>query len=595
MSKYCITTYGLVAALALAVLSLAGCDALNLSPKDRLTDKNYWTKVEDLRLYVNGLYDYLPGPTAFGDNVSDNFVSSSPSPLLFDNLTLTDYSDGWQWHDVYRCNYMLERADRVSGVPDEIHQYKAEALFFRSLIYYSKVRTYGDVPWYEKSLTPADEEELMRPRDDRNLVLSHIISDLEYAIDSLPDKSRVPAGRLHKDAARAQLARVCLYYGTYMKYHGEQGSGEISSEALLRKAAQVSKDIIDTGRYEIVQGSDQGASQNHFEGYPLYYSNQFTQEDLTANKENILARHYTLGLVTQEIGRGVGNNGTGLSKDFVESFLMKDGTPIHNAGSGYKGDDTPADEFANRDPRIYQIIDNPHKPYIITSAGEVSVNKHGSVTNNGGVTGYPCVKFRSADPAQAEARSSTYDWFVYRYAEVLLIHAEAMAELGLCTQEVLDRTINQLRDRVEMAHLTVSPVADAKPIDYGYEISPLLYEIRRERRIELVAEDFRLDDLKRWNATRLLANPLTRLGIRITPAVREMYREDNITFGGEGRSTIEYRGATYLNPYPGKELNDPKREWGKSDRRWLQPIPKEQLLLNPHLTQNPGWEGVSAD
>ena len=81
-----------------------------------------------------------------------------------------------------------------------------------------------------------------------------------------------------------------------------------------------------------------------------------------------------------------------------------------------------------------------------------------------------------------------------------------------------------MRDRVEMAHLTMNPVADAAPVNYGYQLSNLLYEIRRERRIELVAENHRLDDLKRWNAMKLMENPKTMFGLKITPTVEKRIR-----------------------------------------------------------------------
>ncbi len=212
-----------------------------------------------------------------------------------------------------------------------------------------------------------------------------------------------------------------------------------------------------------------------------------------------------------------------------------------------------------------------------------------SCTPSAGVTGYPCTKFHSADPTQREARNTSYDWFIYRYAEVLLINAEANAELGTCTQTVLDKTINQLRDRVDMAHLTTTPVADAQPLDYGYTISNLLYEIRRERRIELIAEGFRMDDLKRWNAMKLMENPKTVLGIRVTDKVKEQYTGIT-TFGGDdGRSTIEYNGNTYVYQYTSKSLDDAGRKWSDNDRRWLYPLPTDELTINKNLTQNPGW------
>ncbi|SCD22151.1 SusD family [Proteiniphilum saccharofermentans] len=574
--------------------SLVACDVTDLSPIDSFTDESYWTSVNDLKLYANGLYGNLSAPTATGDNISDNFVTNSYSSYLFNELTIpaeASSDNGWYWNTIRNCNYFMQRYDKVPGPEEEINKYVAEVRFFRGLLYFDKIKSFGDVPWYETDLQTSDTEELYKARDNRDYVLGKIMADIGYAINWLPTKANAESGRLHKDAAKTQLARICLYYGTYKKYHNETSSVDsLSSTSLLQKAASLAKEIMDSGNYSIVKGTDAGSDQLSFDGYPLYYSNQFTQEDLSTNAEGILCRFYETGVLTHETGRQVSENGMGLSKDFVESFLMKDGTPIFNAGSGYKGDDNQENEFADRDPRIYQIIDNKHRPYTVIS-GTRYVNAVANVTASQGVTGYPCVKYRSANSKQAEARNTSYDWFVYRYAEVLLIYAEAQAELGLCTQEVLDKTINLLRDRVEMAHLTVSPVADVRPIDYGYTLSNLLYEIRRERRIELIAEGFRLDDLKRWNAMKLLENPKTMFGLRITDDVIAAYAAANITFGGaSGRPIITYDGETYLYQYAAaKTLNDAGRVWSDSDRRWLSPVPTNEITLNPNLIQNPGW------
>lgn len=575
--------------------SLVACNVADLSPIDSFTDESYWTSVNDLKLYANGLYENLGAPTATGDNISDNFVTNSYSSYLFNELTIpaeAASSNGWYWNTIRNCNYFMQRYDKVTGSEEEINKYVAEVRFFRGLLYYDKIKSFGDVPWYETDLQTSDTEELYKARDDRDYVLGKIIEDIEFAINWLPAKASAESGRLHKDAAKAQLARICLYYGTYKKYHNETSSDDsLSSTSLLKKAASLSKEIMDSGNYSIVKGTDAGSDQLAFDGYPLYYSNQFTQEDLSTNAEGILCRFYETGVWTHETGRQVSENGMGLSKDFVESFLMKDGTPIFNAGSGYEGDDNQENEFANRDPRIYQIIDNKHRPYTVIN-GTRYVNQVADVVASKGVTGYPCVKFRSANSKQAEARNTSYDWFVYRYAEVLLIYVEAQVELDLCTQEVLDKTINLLRDRIEMSHLKVNPIADARPINYGYNISNLLYEIRRERRIELVAEGFRLDDLKRWNAMKLLENPKTMFGLKITNDVITAYAATNITFGGEsGRPTIEYDGVTYLYQYKAaKTLNDAGRVWSSGDRRWLSPIPSNEITLNANLIQNPGWK-----
>ena len=567
--------------------AFTACDVTDKSPIDSLTDASYWRTVQDLKLYANGLYGNLDAPSVTKDNTSDNCVTTSYSSWLFNESSVpaTAGSAGWTWGNIRTCNFFLQRYETVSGTESEINQYVAEVRFFRALDYFGKIKAFGDVPWYEKDLQTTDKDELYKARDSKDFVLGKIIEDLEFAITWLPDLGKQESGRLTKDAARTQLARVCLYYGTYKKYHNE--SGPPTSGELLSKAITLTNEIMNSNNYTIVKGTDAGCGQLPFEGYPLYYSNQFVQEDLSSNKETILARYYEDGVLMHQTGRQAGSLGTGLSKDFVESFLCTDGLPI-SVSKMYKGDESLEDEFVNRDPRMYQIIDNRNKPFTIIN-GEQQVNPFPACGANDAVTGYPCVKFRSPLQAQWEANKTTYDWFVYRYAEVLLINAEAHAELGTCTQEVLDRTVNQLRDRVGMPHMTISPVADPAAIDYGYEVTPLIYEIRRERRIELVTEGHRLDDLKRWNAMKVFENPKTMLGIRITDAVRRLY-EGNVVFGGaDGRPTVEYQGKTYLFQYPSKSLDDPGRKWSPNDKRWFSPLPTDELTLNPNLKQNPGW------
>lgn len=567
--------------------AFTACDVTDKSPIDSLTDASYWRTVQDLKLYANGLYGNLDAPSVTKDNTSDNCVTTSYSSWLFNESSVpaTAGSAGWTWGNIRTCNFFLQRYETVSGTESEINQYVAEVRFFRALDYFGKIKAFGDVPWYEKDLQTTDKDELYKARDSKDFVLGKIIEDLEFAITWLPDLGKQESGRLTKDAARTQLARVCLYYGTYKKYHNE--SGPPTSGELLSKAITLTNEIMNSNNYTIVKGTDAGCGQLPFEGYPLYYSNQFVQEDLSSNKETILARYYEDGVLMHQTGRQAGSLGTGLSKDFVESFLCTDGLPI-SVSKMYKGDESLEDEFVNRDSRMYQIIDNRNKPFTIIN-GEQQVNPFPACGANDAVTGYPCVKFRSPLQAQWEANKTTYDWFVYRYAEVLLINAEAHAELGTCTQEVLDRTVNQLRDRVGMPHMTISPVADPAAIDYGYEVTPLIYEIRRERRIELVTEGHRLDDLKRWNAMKVFENPKTMLGIRITDAVRKLY-EGNVVFGGaDGRPTVEYQGKTYLFQYPSKSLDDPGRKWSPNDKRWFSPLPTDELTLNPNLKQNPGW------
>lgn len=566
---------------------MASCEVTDISPKDAITDDTYWANVSDLELYANNLYTNLTGPGVNKDDVSDNCVTTNYSGYLFNEITIpsTASDAGWSWTNIRACNFFLHRYQQVSGNEADINQYVAEVRFFRALDYFGKIKKFGDVPWYDKDLQTSDKEELYKGRDSRDFVLGKIIEDLEYAIQWLPAYGKAPEGRLTKDAARTQLARVCLHEGTYKKYH--KLSGSPTAEELIRKAADISGTIMTEGNYDIIKGSDAGSGQKPFDGYPLAYGNLFVQEDLVSNNECILPRIYEDGILTHETGRHAGILGSGLSKDFIESFLCSDGLPISLSNS-YEGDDYIETEVKNRDPRLYQIVDNLNRPYLVMN-GEQQVNPYPNVDPSGAVTGYSCVKYRSPLPIQAEAQKTSYDWFVYRYAEVLLIHAEAKAELNECTIDVLNQTINKLRDRVAMPHLTVNPVVDPNAIDYGYAVSPLLYEIRRERRIELIAEGFRMDDIKRWKAGKLFENPKTILGIRVTDKVISVY-PDGVFGGQSGRPLIEYNGKTYLRPYLGKSLTEAGRKWADNDKRYLDPLPTGELLLNTNLKQNPGWE-----
>jgi hypothetical protein len=184
------------------------------------------------------------------------------------------------------------------------------------------------------------------------------------------------------------------------------------------------------------------------------------------------------------------------------------------------------------------------------------------------------IKGRSGSIAAWNANASTYDCFIFRYAETLLIEAEAKAELGQCTQDVLDKTINLLRARVGMPPMVISSLVKDPDSDFP-SLPVLLDEIRRERRIELASEGFRFDDLHRWHAGTLINNPATILGIRLLPQYRARYTYDI--------SGVVTDADGYVRVYPGITA----RRW--DDRMYLYPIPIPELTLNPGLRQNPGW------
>ena len=223
----------------LFVSVLISCEGVtDISPKDSLTDASYWSKVEDLKLYANNLYTNLSAPGVDKDNVSDNCITTNYSSYLFNETTIpsTASEAGWTWGNIRNCNFFLTRYQKVQAAPSEVNPYVAEVRFFRALDYFGKIKQFGDVPWYDKDLQTADTDELYKPRDTRDFVLGKIIEDLEFAIQWLPDADKAEKGRLNKDAARTQLARVCLHEGTYKKYHAL--SGTPSANELIKKSGR---------------------------------------------------------------------------------------------------------------------------------------------------------------------------------------------------------------------------------------------------------------------------------------------------------------------------------------------------------------------
>lgn len=245
--------------IATAVLACGGllqsCDYTDLSPLEGFTDQTYWNSVTDLELYCNTLITSLPGASSTGDSESDNMVYQNLSDYLFNNMTVNNAS-GWDWGFIRSCNYFLTHYQTAKCSEAEKNRYAAEARFMRSIDYFGKIKRFGDVPWYDENLQTDSYEQLYKARDPRNMVLGKIIEDLQFAIQWLPEKSWGTFGeRPHKDAARQQLARVALHFGTYMKYHKEAESNGWSADKLLTLARDMSAAVMNSSAgYQVVKG-----------------------------------------------------------------------------------------------------------------------------------------------------------------------------------------------------------------------------------------------------------------------------------------------------------------------------------------------------
>lgn len=582
--------------LIIGLLSvLSSCQVTDTVPLDSITDLNYWKTPNDMKAFANSLYTTLAGPTwntaVWYDTDSDNELLNTPDPHLFNSMSIPASGGGWanaDWKNIRDVNYVLTHYKTVVGAAADINHYLGEIRFFRANEYFNKVKTFGDVPWINKDLTTADNDILYAARTPMKQVIDSIIGDLEFAAANLKGPNAIETGRLHKYAALQMLARVCLYEGSYLKYRNITGW-----ESYMTKAATTSEKIMNEGGYQIVKAN----TTYSFPGYPLYYKAQFITEDLLPNKECVLPRIFITNVVTNRQNDIGWQYGYGVTKDFIESFLCTDGKPIALSPL-YQGDDSTWMEMANRDPRLRNMIDNKYLPFYLNGAALTSYPLS-PVSISTCPTGYLLAKFRDPNPVAATVNMTSYDWNIFRYAEVLLIFAESKAELGTITQSDLDKSINLLRARLDepgnftMGRLSINPPADplanvnGQP-RYGYTISPLLYEIRRERRIELAFEGFRWDDIVRWAAGKLIENPKTMVGLVVNADVIARYKNYN-----KGIDQFAGRGLLTITDWDGKTKNLLKvytastRTW--VDKLYFNPLPSDQLTLNSKLVQNPGW------
>jgi starch-binding outer membrane protein, SusD/RagB family len=530
--------------ILLAIFSSCNDDYMERYPLDKISDETFWKSASDMELYANQFYPMLSRIYSWRDeNMSDNQCPSVYNTFIWGEYVVPSSGGGWSksdWSGIRSCNYFLQRYHEVKGDIAEIKRYAGEISFFKSYYYFEKVKQFGDVPWLSRDLQ-VDSEELYIPRDSRKLVMDSVVADLNFAIDNLPELSTT--GRITKYAALALKARACLFEGTFRKYHN---LGDYQN--MLREAVNAAQTIINSDKFSVYSSGD---PDNDF-------YNMFIMEDLTGNSECILPEIYIEDIKMHNRPRQLRECGTGFSKDFAETYLCTDGNPI-SLSPLYKGDSEFADEFVNRDPRMQQTIYSHYRPIRITNEGLYQYQDVPQFDHLFTYTGYMMIKGFSPTVRDFEAGRCTLDDFIFRYGEILLIYAEAKAELGECTQEDLNKSINLLRERVEMPPLNVNiNFEDPNWPEWEVPVTPLINEIRRERRIELAVEGFRFDDLRRWKAGKLLENPKTYIGAR-NPETNE-----------------------YQILYPGKT-----RIW--DDKLYLYPLPTQERTLNPDLSQNPGW------
>lgn len=565
--------------VVLLLVFLVSCmedDYLLRAPLDRISDEDYWKTPSDLEMYVNQFYGMFPNFPGFSagylevDNNSDNMHRSQYDTRLNGELTVNSGNNNWNFNRLRDINIMLDNYHRVDAPESAVAQYVGEAYFFRAWFYFALLRHYGGVPWVDKPLD-TDSEELLAPRDPRNVVADNILADLDTAISLLSPRGQVGSNRVNREAALIFKSRVALFEGTWQKYHqntdfGVSGS---SGQAYLQAAADAGRELIEMGTTAIFNTGDPETD----------YERLFNSENLDPMSEIVLWRRYDLtqGLSHQLHRRMRHGNNTGLSRSLVESFLCQDGLPIALSPL-YEGDRSLEDVVANRDRRLRQILLLPGDPLQIENDQVVQVFSRPSVHQSGeerNTTGYQLRK--GLDPyTPVDPNAGQTGLPIFRYAEALLNFAEAKAELGTLTQSDVDASINELRLRAGVAPLDLASIANDPNWDFP-ALSPVINEVRRERRVELAVEGHRFDDLRRWRAHELV------VGQRIKGAWFDQAVFPELTPGGNVHLDADGYIDHLLPGLPAGFNFNP-------DRDYLIAVPPDQITLNPNLTQNPGWD-----
>lgn len=561
--------------LVLALL-LSACESfLDRSPIDKIGSEAYFKTARDLELYVNQFYEHLPSFGDYGagvywsDDNSDNMVYEEYNVRLAGYTTVPGNAKDakWEWDKIRSVNYFIGNYHRSEDAFEENSQYIGEGHFFRAWFYYDLLTKFGDLPWVNTAYD-AESPELYNERLPRTVIVDSMLVDLDKAIACLHGKNEVAENRISKEVALLFKSRVALFEGTWEKYHAGTVFAPAQSDPAryFRQAADAAGKLMELNTLSLFTTGD---------GKTSYYE-LFNKNDYSKNPEVMLWRKYSLALgLTHRLQGYLLYRGSrrGFTKDFVDDCLFTDGLP--RAAHPESSDKTLAGVVKDRDPRLAQMMWVPGDIRVVKGS-EISYFDKPFIDQTGEyncLTGYQLKK--GADPYVTDQDNSETGLPLFRYAEALLNYAEAKAELGELTQVDIDKSVNKLRGRVGVAPLTMASITKDPAWKYP-EVSPVLNEIRRERRIELACEGFRLTDLLRWKVAERLVNKRPRGFYFNQEEFPELIPGKDIRLDAEG----------YIDPYKeslsgGYQFN-PQRDY-------LLPLPTSELVLNKKLKQNPGW------
>lgn len=567
----------LYSALLAGSLILPGCtDMLDKEPLDKFADNStFWNNPGSVEGYAASFYNLFTGYGNGGGSgdfyfktLTDDQVSKGFDNWKYINVPSDDSNWSATWDEIRRANAMIESLESKADAMDQStkNHWIGVARLMRGWQYWDLVRKFGNCTWLDH-VPDIDDPLLFAEREDRDGIMDKVLEDLNFACNNIEDVNSQTTWS--RNMANAMKAHICLWEGTFRKYRTQEENGKPADLEGANRFLQACVDACQAVMPDYTLGTDITS-----------YRATYNSETLAGNSEIIFYKEYK----KDYFGHSTINYTCtstqldGISKDAFDSFLFLDGKIANN--TSYDPTDAGVMKYSNsdgalhlniqsllevRDQRLGQIIDSV-----------LCYKDHAWQRIAGGVpmtssTGYGICKFDNVaiDKNYRELGGDNYTSApLYWLAVIYLNYAEAKAELGTITNEDLNNTINKLKARAGLPPITID-VADAGDNDMG--VKPLIWEIRRERRCELMLDnDFRYWDLIRWHQ-------LDKLDTNVNPDIR---LGANFINDPECGLTLE---GNYVNGY-----GDQKRIFDK--KHYLYPIPSGQITLNKNLGQNPGWE-----
>lgn len=548
-------------------------DFIDLQPLDQITVDDYWSTATELEYYTRQFYPAFCSQSRMLDMAFDNddMINGSPSVILDGTRTKSTGNWMWEWANIRKVNIFFENYSKCESAYEDYRQYLGEAYFFRAWFYFDLLKKYGDVPWYSNVIDLEDQEALMRPRDSRVLIADSILSDLDKAILHLNYRKDVGNNRINKEAALAFKTRVALFEGSWQKYHANTvfGTPGADPNKYFKVCIEASEELM-YGDYQVGLYSTGNTEDDYY--------HLFGFDNMGDINEVLLYKAFN---ATEGAGNSTqsyvtyNNESKGITWDLVSSYLDKNGELYDylNVAKSVKGNDFLTKIAKDCDPRLKSTIWIP---------GDLMAAETGTYftgpTIDGGALQLCTTGFQVKKTANPESHAAGRSWevqsetglIILRYAEVLLNYAEAKYELE---NVIAYDALNLLRKRVGMPAFEIhSQSLDKNRVYYGYSISDELYEIRRERRVELALEGQRDEDYMRWAACALFK------GKRPKGYPVDLTQYPDFASKVDEEGLLDYFKAVIPDGYQFRENQD-----------YLWSIPQDELTLNPNLKQNPGW------